>query len=58
MRLDMVKFCWKYKFGLISSFISLDLAAIVYFSTIYTLVAITSVLLCLDVLGLEDSRAR
>ena len=56
--LDMVKFCWQHKFGLICSLISLDLAAIGHLPTVYILVATTSPLLCLVSPGLEDPRAR
>ena len=56
--LDMVKFCWQHKFGLISSLISLDLAAIGHLPTVYILLATTSPLLCLATPGLENPRAR
>ena len=56
--LDMVKFCWQHKFGLICSLISLDLAAIGHLPTVYILVATTSPLLDLVSPGLEDPRAR
>lgn len=56
--LDMVKFGWQHKFGLICSLISLDLATIVHLPAVYILVAATSPLLCLFFPGLEDPRAR
>ncbi|EHB08337.1 Acyl-CoA wax alcohol acyltransferase 1 [Heterocephalus glaber] len=54
----MVKFCWKYKFDLTAFLISLDLAAIVGLSAVYTLDYQHSNLLCLVVPGLEDPTAR
>lgn len=56
--LDIVKFCWQHKFGLICSLISLDLAAIGHLPTVYILVATTSPLLCLVFSWTGDPRAR